>query len=413
VSSKFKKYVEELTIDELRELVIKFAPDNFKKEVELRDAPIEMLEKDFKNIEAQISYDLKDDELLYQPIAFQKNISSYMKSLKPFVNRYTDKLFDMLIEMTNSIECHSEEGYLFIDHYSDEECFDFDVLSSEIIDLINRIEDNDKKNEIAVRVVENIGKSYMSIMFSNLELEDKSLLLKEFNEDSSLELFNEVEEFLDFEEKENYLLKNNPYYLVQLYIDNNQKDKALNLLEKLINRKFEIEYIETLKKLRDIEPDELEEYLITVIEGNFYDSYNFISKNIERVKNIEKIEKFWKEKDITLYYKYLESNNRIEEMYALLDDLDRYSYFSSYREEFLKKYKTREEYRDEAITFFKAEIEKNLRTTGDTYYFAIADALTQLKELIDKDELNKMVENLKITYKRRRNFIAILSERFE
>ena len=47
-----------------------------------------------------------------------------------------------------------------------------------------------------------------------------------------------------------------------------------------------------------------------------------------------------------------------------------------------------------------------------TDYRAIADALVQLKALIDKDAFILKVQSLKNTYKRRRNFMAILEQRF-
>jgi len=75
-----------------------------------------------------------------------------------------------------------------------------------------------------------------------------------------------------------------------------------------------------------------------------------------------------------------------------------------------KKYK--EIYKKEAIELFQQEIQKNLKMTGNSYYEEIGEYLFHLKPLIDADEFNTMIHNFKSEYKRRRNFVAVLEERF-
>ena len=152
-------------------------------------------------------------------------------------------------------------------------------------------------------------------------------------------------------------------------------------------------------------PEKFQEKIsLSTIETNSYGGFDFIIYGFKKLENIEDLESLWKAKNISQYYKYLEKEQRIEEMYALLSSLP------ENREKFLKKHKLA--YKEEAIGFFNAQITENLKTTGDGYYHNIADLLWQLKALIEEEEFKSRVEALKFEYKRRRNFVGILLKRF-
>jgi uncharacterized Zn finger protein len=75
--------------------------------------------------------------------------------------------------------------------------------------------------------------------------------------------------------------------------------------------------------------------------------------------------------------------------------------------EFYKKYK--KQFPRDAEKFFCIRIEKNLGHTGDRYYYAVADAIKQLKQINGK-LAGEYLQNIRIEYKRRRSLIAILSK---
>ena len=404
---KVLEHLQTLSNSELIELVTKFAPDSFIKEIILNDAPSEELNVRINEIACSIKMDLNDEDLLYNPERFQKNISEYMENLKPFVNKNPDEVFEIVFDLAEQIESLQEEGYLYIDRYYDEEYFDFDTLSSEIMELIYRVTDRQKQLDIFMESV-NVATGYMSISYDLLEVEDKRVFLDYFDEDSSLKLYSFVEEFLSFEEKEKFLL-NQPTnwvfrWLVNLYLENDKKDLAIDYVENLIKEKFELDYIEKLMDITEISKDRLRVFILQAMENGGYRDYDFTLKYINKIEDRKEIELLLKEKTLGRYYQLLQQEERVAEMFELLDKL------SNKKEKFFKKYK--KEYPTEATAFFRAEIEENLKPTGNEYYQKIAEYLTHLKELIEEEEFDMMVRGLKLEYKRRRNLVKILEKRF-
>ena len=406
---KVIEHLQTLSNDELIELVTKFAPDNFIKEIILNDAPIEELSIRMNEIKSAIKMDIDDEDLLYNPEKFQKNISEYMENLKPFVNRNCDDIFEIVFNLVEEIEEKQEEGYLFLDHYYDESYFEFDTFSSEIMGLISKITDSKKQLEIFIKFAELCsGSDYMGVNYNDLEITDKRVLLDYFNDKSSLDFYYFIEEHLLLKEKEKFLLKFSTYevfnLLIALYLENDKKDLAIAHIEKLIKEKFDLKYIQKLMGITEISKERLREFVIQTIQNGRYGSLDFILKNISKIDGRDEIEKLLKDKSLDDYYRLLKQEDRVSEMFELLDNLP------NKKESFLKKYK--HQYKNEAIAFFRAEIKENLKSTGNDYYQNIADALTHLKELIDSDEFALMVENFKRDYKRRKNFVAILNKRF-
>ena len=74
--------------------------------------------------------------------------------------------------------------------------------------------------------------------------------------------------------------------------------------------------------------------------------------------------------------------------------------------------KYKHSYKEEAIDFFKAEINRELEFTGNNHYESIASYLKELQVLVEKEPFDAMVHRLKVEYKRRRNFVKILNTKF-
>ena len=404
---KVLEHLKTLSNSELIELVTKFAPDSFIKEIILNDAPSEELNVRINEIACSIKMDFNDEDFLYNPERFQKNISEYMENLKPFVNKSPDEIFEIVFDLAENIESLQEDGYLYIDRYYDEEYFDFDTFASEIMELIERVTDRKKQLDIFMEST-NIATGYMTITYDSLEVEDKRVFLDYFDEDSSVELYGVVEAFLSFEEREKFLLNQSPNWIynlvVEFYLEHDKKELAEAYIEGLLKEKFSLDYIEKIVEITEVSKERLRAFILQAIKNGGYRDYDFTLKYIDKIEDRENVELLLKEKTLSRYYQLLQQESRVAEMFGLLDKL------SDKKEEFFKKYK--KAYSTEATAFFRAEIKENLKSTGNDYYQNIADALAHLKELIDSDEFALMVENFKRDYKRRKNFVAILNKRF-
>jgi hypothetical protein len=404
--TKILKYFKTLSKKELIKLLMEYSPENFKKEILLRDVSKDELKRGLNKISSALSSILEDEELLYAPRKFQKEISRYMEDLKAFVNQDPKKVMKIAFNLALEIEVEQENGYLWTDHYYEEEYFDFDIFSDEIMTLIHKISDKDLQLKLFMDFGEVANSSgYLAFSYDTLELEDKTPLLAYFNEESTLSFYNTIKELLSYEEKEKFLLSAGSYKsLISFYIENDKANLAIEKLEALLKEKFELEYVEKLLTLTSISKERLREFVSQTIETSPYEAFDFIIDGFKKLENIEDLERLWKDKSLSEYYQYLEKEQRIDEMYALLNSLP------ENREKFLKKYKLA--YKEEAIAFFNTQITENLKTTGNSYYHKISEALWQLKALIDEVELKSRVEALKFEYKRRRNFVGILVKRF-
>ena len=404
-------HLETLSSTELINLVMEFAPESFKKEIILEDSSSEEVNHCLTELDSSLNFVLGDEDLLYDPEAFQEVISEYIEKFKPFINQNSDEVFKILFDMSETIFCQSENGYLWIDHYDSrgEEYFDFDILSREIMGLIEKIKEPSKKLDIFMKFADLSNKvGDLSVDYAYFEVEDKTSYLSYFNEESTLGFFTFIEELLSFAEREKFLIDYGTpsanKYLIDLYLQNNQRQKAIEFLEYILEQEFQLHDVKRLMELKEISSEQLRQFLLQAIEINVYGYFDFIVEHIGKTENKIELEQLIKAKDIARYYDYLEKEDREEELYSLLTKLP------VNKNRFFQRYK--HNYKEEAIKFFNDEIEKNVKTTGDEYYRAIADALGHLKELIEFNEFTLIVKNLKNEYKRRRNFVAILEKRF-
>ena len=405
-NTKVLKYLKTLSKEKLIELIMELSPKSFKREIILKDAPRDEVNSCLNKISSSLTSILADEELLYAPRKFQKEISQYMEELKVLVNQNPKSVMKIVFDLMLEIEGQQADGYLWIDHYYDEEYFDFDIFSDEMMTLIHRIEDKEVQLQFFIDLGESAEESaYMPFSYEALGLEDKTPFLAYFNEESTLSFYHTIEELLSFEEQETFLLSaGSNKTLISFYIENDKANLAIEILEALLKENFELEYVEQLLTLTSISQERLRIFVSKTIETNSHGGFNFIIDGFKKLDNIENLESIWKDTTPSQYYKYLEKEQRIDEMYALLNSLP------ENREVFLKKYK--KAYKEEAIVFFNTQITENLKSTGDTYYHKIADTLWQLKSLIEEEEFKSRVEALKKEYKRRRNFVGILVSRF-
>ncbi len=406
---RISNYLQKLSKGELIDLILEFSSDSFKREILLKDVSVEKSNICLENIYNGIKIDMNDQELLHDPISFQDNISSYMRELKIFVNKNVDRVFEIVFELIDDIEAKQDEGYLFLDRYYDEEYFDFDLLSSEVLALIEKIDDERKHSEILAKFIEKDKTfEYMGIDYSSIKVKNRMFLKEFFDNSSNFDFYLLVKDALTFEEKEKFLLaySSDTSYseLVDLYVQNSKKDLAVNYLENLLSRKFNIDYVNKLLTLKDISKESLREFVLKAIKLNQYKNLDFIIDNIPKVDNQEDLEKVLKTSNISFYYKYLEKYRRLSEMFEILDELPFYKW------NFFKQYK--KEFKKDAIEFFKSFIQKKLEFANKEAYYDIAECLIDLKDLISKEEFDVMLADLKKNYKRRRNFITILNERF-
>jgi len=409
-AENFLAYLSGLKKEELITLVDRFAPENYRIEIAMRNASILETEKAIQKLQVLMYRTMQNHHLLYDPDAFFDEVEKYLEMLEAYLSKNPEMVFNAVFDLAKKISELSDNGFLFSDSYYDEyNYFDYDTFSVKILKLINRISDDAVQANIIVDFANLFESSdYFYFDYNLIEIKDKSILIGACDEITSLSFYDYMKDVFDFDQSLAYL-KRFPedkvvIQKVALFEAYGKREEAIKYLETLLLQKFTVAYAEYLIKLKKISQERLSQLVSEAIESSEYTAYDFVAAHIGECQEIEKLEKQMKQQRPHWYYEYLAKHKRVEEMYKMLKRVPHE------KADFFSKYKKR--YPDEAIRFYNEVISDELAYTGDVHYTTIADALSHLQVLLPKDVFDTKVNQLKTEYKRRRNFIKILERRF-
>jgi len=411
----FLEEVKRMDRDTLIELVTRFASENYKKSIILQHISKDDVDNSLEKIKHLITYTLRSKEFMYDPGALFVAVSAYLDELSAHIKVAPSKTFEVLLFMIEEIEVLEEEGYLYQDScnwYSEAEYFDYDTLNSKILKMIESVEDMTLQAEIFLDYIGFCENSdYFYCDFNNIKIRDKTLLLQGLDEISSLSFYTFIKDALSYQEKLDYLEQFDTDRvvdeMVDMYLKANKKAEAIIYVERLLEKRFRTGDAEILLRLipvNKMDKTQLFTLLESAITSNDYNAKVFIVKYIDQCTEQSKLESLLKKYKVHWYYDYLKKAKRVEEMHSILGKV------SSEKKDFYHHYKER--YKEEAIAFYKTNINEDLQFTGNNYYESIAYFLKELKPLLSQEEFSNIVMNLKTDYKRRRNFVKILTERF-
>ena len=161
------EHLKTLSNSKLINLVMEFLPEKFKKEIISKRAILQESNIKIDKIVSNIEMDINNKELLYNSELFQDKISGYIEDLETLVNQNGDRVFKVIFDLATKIEDKQKEY------------FDFDMFTLEIMELIEKIEDNQKRIEIFIKFSEFCNSSdYINIDYNELETEYKKVLLE-------------------------------------------------------------------------------------------------------------------------------------------------------------------------------------------------------------------------------------------
>lgn len=157
LKEKIKNYLNSFTKEELINLVLKFAPQNFLDTIYMQFASQNEAEILFKRVAKDINTILSDEELLYDPSKFEDKLLKQLEKLRGLWDKLPLEIGSLILKIMQDIEEAFEEGYLYIDHYGEED----DYFESEIV--------NDYIFHFASNLPENIKSSYIKDLRAVLE----------------------------------------------------------------------------------------------------------------------------------------------------------------------------------------------------------------------------------------------------
>ncbi len=426
IGNETELYLNSLSKDNLIDLVINFAPEQFFVEIKNKFADSSSAQNTFRKVERNINKLFNDDESLYDPDDFESSLYHELRKLNGLQPHLKTEIGDLFIYIINQISIAFDKGYLYNSYNdypfetSDEfdefvgnyvKCLNYnekitflskldDVLNDQTYDTFISLKDLSEKvftdddlpllkNLIITNLkilshplIENYYKKVRELL-TNVE---KVHVLSELQNDNSqwvIELAilfdSQYETIKAVDTIKNWLKKNDDKFgaedLYKIYLDLLTKAQ-INLTEAAQTAIFHCPTSSLLTKIASLIPNEL----------SYYESI------VEQKRPVELLN-------------YLEANKRLPEAMSLIKRNKNIWEEPVYN--FFKKYKM--DFQIDAKKYFSDLINKNLEYAGDNYYYAISDAIQQLK-VINRSLADSFLNDIRLNYKRRRNLIAMLAK---
>ena len=138
--SKIRNYIESLTKDELITLILKFAPQSFIDNINSQFASKKEALTIFDKTSKKIDNILSDEELLYNPSGFERELLKQLEKLRGLWDKLPSQIGDLIIKMVEDVEQAFEDGYLYIEKYGEEDdYFESDDVNDYVFRFVNTL----------------------------------------------------------------------------------------------------------------------------------------------------------------------------------------------------------------------------------------------------------------------------------
>ncbi len=134
------QYLERLTKDELIRLIVKFAPQSFRDNIESQFASQEEALTIFKKASKAIGNILSDEELLYDPSGFERKLVQQLEKLRGLWEKLPAQIGELIITMIEEVEQAFEDGYLYLEKYGEEdEYFESEEVNAYVFQFVKTL----------------------------------------------------------------------------------------------------------------------------------------------------------------------------------------------------------------------------------------------------------------------------------
>ncbi len=428
----FENYVNSLSIDALKTLVIKFAPQKYREKIKNQHSSANDEASNIHKIKQNIEKILEYIDDAYDSEYYEKKILQQLDKIDGMSSAVAIEVYDIFINIITSINDAIDQGYLY-NHYSDTSFEGFEI-GARIFSYYSE-KPKEIKEEYILKLLlaeNNIGDyalefDFLNLLFNKCDLETIYRLVCKYLEEGGQVYDREIETLVNKkQEYENdqiffeliktiYKYSDNNLtikYLLSHYKETKQYLEAVHLLEKkLKDQKFisgiEIDhYFQELILLKQtLKSNDLEIWCIKYFEKStkaqtlafirpfLADESTALEKNLEKEALHE-------------YLEFLMIDNRIEEVNPNLEMFEK-KHKQLYDQFILKYMKT---WPEKAKTVLYLKIEKATEYTGEGYYNEIILLLQKLKKIEHTEVLKTYVNKLKSHFSRRRNFIEKLNK---
>jgi len=422
-----EQHLASLSKDELKDLVMQFAPKQFWVAVKNKYSDKSDAQKTFENVRYNIESLFEDDDILHEKEDFDIALDKEIFKLSGLEHLLKNEIGELLLYIISKVNDALDAGYLY-DQYEDEvyeasEEF-VDYVAGFLTDL-NFEEKTSFLSNLYARLTEQSYDTFDSLYdvcenaYSESEFpEVKEMLLHSFKSLSPVftqSCYERVRHLLNAAEKELILIeiqnRNSKWVLelAKLFDLQGKSAKAVQALEGwlMVNRNGMDENVYTLfldmSAKANLNMVDAAKFAIT--ECPRCSVMQKISTLISNKSLLSEYEIILEKKSDSQFLKYLDTENRISEAVAYIKRSKNIWHGDILN--FYKKHKLT--IPADAEEFFCKEINKNLEFTGDSYYETIAEILKELRQ-INSTLTDGYLSKIRTEYKRRRNLIAILAK---
>jgi hypothetical protein len=424
----FNAFVKTLPQEKLAELVIRFAPESYQEELKNQHLSDLDAKRTFDRIVKSIKDLLEDEDLWDEPSEFDSSLTGLAEKLSGLWDRFQEETGQLFLFSIKRIEAIQDEGRLY--RHWPEEYYDGCGFLAVIQQFARSLPFNQKIEFVSK--LENILQSYGYDTFYSYPREldlifkesDQVLLKNWFLKSLKVEENSFHKHYYHFL-KDTLSLAEKAIVLENIY--HQESGLCLDLVETLVALKMAGTAISYLEELRKVNPDPwifTQELFIKLVELKKSEGMPFFEDLISGLKKyktdslLEKSIGICPERSLELealvksnshYYflKYLINSDRIEEAHQLvltsksLDDQSVLNFFKTYCEK----------YPSDSTNYFTKLIDKELVFTGDRHYESIVNSLEYIFKISPSKAL-EITSMIKRDYKRRRNLVAMLEQKF-
>ena len=420
-----ENHLKSLPKPELVRLVMKFAPGSYLTEIVNRKDPGIDAEAIFRKAEKKIRKAFEDQELLFDPDGMEGAIMQQLKKLKGLENQLQNETGELLLFIIRSINNAFHEGYLYVDHYYDDYFFESEEFCEYVISHVQQLPFDTKKeyivqldqvlNEMSYDTFSMIEDSYHRF-FRDSETGDLKQLISGrdgFPVSMVSRLYDFLEPELDDREREAMLRQvsetNHEHFttLCGLLFSQERYQETWELIrEHLSGRDHYIDcqiiliYLNTADKLGLDMHDISREAAHKCPEVSILVKIKELSGSVSR--ECEEIVKHHRPEELLTFY---EQEKRMDDALALVKEQG--LFYDEVVFAFFKK--NRKRFPAETETYLTGRIEKNLNSTGKSYYAKIAESLALMKR-VNPGRTRKIAEEIRTNFKRRTNLMDMIRE---
>ena len=422
----FKDYLTKLSKDELINLVMRYAPDSFIRQIQNSKSTQKDATAIIDKVEKKIHDYLKDEELLWDPSGMDAAIMKQLDKLKGFENQIRDRIGKLLIMIMENINEAFDEGYLYIDNYYEENFYESDDFNQYVISFIQKLSFENKLGFIQeldktlglinYGTYDEIPNKYGSC-FSKEESKKLAEFVLNTKENISLSFINKVykviEVELDRNSKELILTtlsrtgsQEHLLLLVELLISQDRLTEAYRLLnEFLFNQKGFVDnkIIELFLGLARETGSDIVKAAWTALEHNPQEKNLSLIKSFG-VSDTSAFEELLRNNNPEELLGFYEKEKRFSDALHLISDNNRF--YDEIIFSFFKKNK--KTLTEQAEEYFLKRIDTNLVSTGDSYYTKIAETVSQIKQINTK-LAKEVLADIRANYKRRTKLMSMLN----